>query len=1237
MKSCLDRMKDFLPKHNVGSKPFTPTNKTVFPYFLSYESFIEERGGNPFRSRGIPHYKPLSHMGALTHPSSVTKRTTDCDWVHPNFVDGVYMCSAGAGSNVGSSNAGAGALTLELLKFANYVSPNDAEQLTRHLLQEDLRELVTCRYDNLSAVSSPRESVNSGSDDSDDGSSSSSGSGGDTDTGNGSDSPKPAVGLHFFGSQILGLGIFSSDIDVSISGLLDEGRTKGQIIAQDSEVLASKFMSSMDRLVKKQQIRDREEQEASIQSDAAAAARARVFALLKAHGRLPAAYADSNCGVVDVANSASTSAGAVNEDNEDGDIVGDGWAIDTVPDTDPATQTQTQMAPTPAVDRKRKASEALSPYAEPFVPMTTATNPNPNTVTSSDDADCNENSDDSDSEFGGQQSDSDDDDDIHLDLNLNGANRDGYGDGNRSANSSSSHTIGGAWSSYSTKSIRNQQFALWNAQSNKNQQIQNSGGDQNTLERRKELILNHLRKVLTSLRQMEYVQWYEFISKARVPIINCMHVNGVECDVSVGISANDTTDVIKAMVLTVYNYAHGTRVMLSTDDTITLQREIVVTIRHLYYPLVCFLKVFLSLTGMNKPFSGGLGAFKVYVMVTKILLGCRTQELRFDNTSCNGKSSSNDSNQYANPVDTGSILLRFLEYYGNPSNLNTQTEISLDLNCISAGADSSNKVETEFRAQFKVDYCCFLFRITSQTLTAMLQHNALVNSKYTRHSYWRGEQRQDSLLGCVLDVKTLTIQRNKSILKAEIYNRTRFGSCDNTKQYLAAFMDGSGDGARQYSARKDIVANAILASAYRQVVRSYAESGRKNNSFCIFDKLTIDDVRAVDIGLYSRLHGCLSATGAASVVTSSRTMPVSLTAPMRSNGSDSATGPPTKMARVGELGDNNRSSESRVKRKADTANLDSDDGDSDNDSYGGCDSIGDSHDTGFDNYNSDADDDSDSDADGEGVELLHFAQMRYRQQQANAFTGNDSNGNKASTSAGTGGKVKPKRREPPRKRQRSVNSEQDHSEIGYFGPLHDIDSEEASRLLGDPAQGKMSPRISPMQLKQQEERRAKLRAWEAKRAATQVQAPLQTPAVVPTPAGTDSKSTKAAAKKEMDQKAEANRVKKEAARKLHVQQVEASRLKKEMKIRANMAANHHIGLQNTKGKKQVMTHARTAAKALDPVFIKIPPGATVGLAIKQYEQQKRLSQGQGKGGKAGGRPTNAQAKINFQNQKYGKS
>ena len=144
-----------------------------------------------------------------------------------------------------------------------------------------------------------------------------------------------------------------------------------------------------------------------------------------------------------------------------------------------------------------------------------------------------------------------------------------------------------------------------------------------------------------TLRQLPWAGASELRRHARVPIINIQHRCGLELDVSVGVTAQDTSDLVS---------------YLSSIHPETFRR------------LSGFLKVFLAQLHLDKPFTGGLGSYKLYIMIGAILESVARLSV---------KASSSSSPLHVEPLEYHSefVLLRFLGRYSDPANLNEHTII----------------------------------------------------------------------------------------------------------------------------------------------------------------------------------------------------------------------------------------------------------------------------------------------------------------------------------------------------------------------------------------------------------------------------------------------------------------------------------------------------------------------------------------------------------------------------------
>eukprot|EP00752_Nemacystus_decipiens_P009476 g8472.t1 len=138
----------------------------------------------------------------------------------------------------------------------------------------------------------------------------------------------------------------------------------------------------------------------------------------------------------------------------------------------------------------------------------------------------------------------------------------------------------------------------------------------------KERAVAGLRKLGKLLRKMPWVKKFEFRSRARVPIIAMLDARGgVECDVGWG-GGDGLDDPADAP-----GPAYFADMFPGT-----------------FRPLTLFLKVFMRQRGLDKPFTGGLGSFKLYALVAFHLQACgcgRGQQQR----------------------DLGDLLLSFLRRY----------------------------------------------------------------------------------------------------------------------------------------------------------------------------------------------------------------------------------------------------------------------------------------------------------------------------------------------------------------------------------------------------------------------------------------------------------------------------------------------------------------------------------------------------------------------------------------------
>lgn len=153
----------------------------------------------------------------------------------------------------------------------------------------------------------------------------------------------------------------------------------------------------------------------------------------------------------------------------------------------------------------------------------------------------------------------------------------------------------------------------------------------------------------------------------------------------------------------------------STSLAVRLQQ----TLGRPFIELVAFLKEFLHQFELDKPFTGGLGSFRLYMMVASLF------------PVANQRNKQSKPHQDASAAE---LLLRFFELYGNRKRakfFNTSTQLSLDL-------DRSCVVD--FAGVFRLDDCvdtfAMAFDILSKTgtLASIIYEDRLTRDRETK---WR--------------------------------------------------------------------------------------------------------------------------------------------------------------------------------------------------------------------------------------------------------------------------------------------------------------------------------------------------------------------------------------------------------------------------------------------------------------------------------------------------------------------
>ena len=117
-------------------------------------------------------------------------------------------------------------------------------------------------------------------------------------------------------------------------------------------------------------------------------------------------------------------------------------------------------------------------------------------------------------------------------------------------------------------------------------------------------------------------------------------------------------------------------------------------------------KVFLAHAGLDKPFTGGIGSYKLYVMVAYLLQQQKDQVMAMHKSTTSLPSSTSSSSSSVSmkeksnekkkneekmgvlgadlDLDLGYLLVAFLHHFGNPRNLNSSTVVRVKLKAVSA-------------------------------------------------------------------------------------------------------------------------------------------------------------------------------------------------------------------------------------------------------------------------------------------------------------------------------------------------------------------------------------------------------------------------------------------------------------------------------------------------------------------------------------------------------------------------
>lgn len=232
------------------------------------------------------------------------------------------------------------------------------------------------------------------------------------------------------------------------------------------------------------------------------------------------------------------------------------------------------------------------------------------------------------------------------------------------------------------------------------------------------------------LRSLDYTRALEFRSKARVPIINLIHKGDIECDISIGLSHQKTNNLIQLL-----SYQHHTTLSKGQGRSSTTPTS---HFTKIFYEISCFLKVFFHQFYLDLPYTGGLGSYKIYGMITFIINKIHEEQR---------KAASKTAPAGDLTLDSGYILIYFFKYFGNKQNLNLRTVLRIQNqnSRTSQGGKQHDGDEEDILVEFsktsQVTFCqqlcsrayCILYLI----ITKGIQHLSTIASTPTSSSSLR--------------------------------------------------------------------------------------------------------------------------------------------------------------------------------------------------------------------------------------------------------------------------------------------------------------------------------------------------------------------------------------------------------------------------------------------------------------------------------------------------------------------
>ena len=157
--------------------------------------------------------------------------------------------------------------------------------------------------------------------------------------------------------------------------------------------------------------------------------------------------------------------------------------------------------------------------------------------------------------------------------------------------------------------------------------------------------------------------------------------------------------------------------------------------RDLFKSLSSFLKAYLHIYDLDKPFTGGIGSFKLYIMIASVIENCR---------------------QVKKQLNLGDLLSEFFLVFRKQKNLNKNTVLR------------NRGLEVDFAGNFQAALCSLVFDQSYKTIEKGLEFSSGCSG---------------SLLSKIIHCKTLQRFRDKSL-----------DLCNSFPMYSSEEKDAIGEG-----------------------------------------------------------------------------------------------------------------------------------------------------------------------------------------------------------------------------------------------------------------------------------------------------------------------------------------------------------------------------------------------------------------------------------------------------------